>query len=341
MARKPTPIWQPLSQMSFVNSLLQEGVDSADEMYASLKAAEHRPYVLDDVTINRVIKLYSEQLEDHWLYEEQLARWRQESPTPEQNREIDRMEREVVTLKETLTEILDLAQEFKGGTIDTILGKSDMEMGLEFLLGAMPPPPRRPPPPPASLPTLTVNGHFMHAFLDAQTPCCALSMVEVEGEPCGLVALRPDRPIPPHVTDLGFRFGHQVMGGADYEVVHFGFEFYGFGTYHALVNPANPLVMKVIDRMLDTGDYFFFALDSDQSLTAFRSEIGEQSLIYLKAFQARLQKSQTTEEQYRNAVRLFSKQPDPPGTMLHWVAHETEAYLDLTSNRFDITPRTS
>jgi hypothetical protein len=253
------------------------------------------------------------------------------------------MEQEALALKETLTKILDLAEELKKGTIDSLLRKSDLEVGLESLLGAMaPPPPRRtPPPPPASLPTLTVNGHFMRAFLDAETPCCALGMVEVEGEPCGLVALRPDRPIPPSVTDRGFRFGHQVMGGPDYEVVHFAFEFYGFGTYHALVNPANPVAMTVINQMLETGDYFFFALDSDQSLTAFRSEIGQEGLVYLEAYLPRLQQSRTTEAQYQQAVKRFAKQPECTGKMLHWVAHETEVYLDLTSNRFDITPRTS
>ena len=42
----------------------------------NMRAVEDKPHVMDDATIKRVIKLYSEQLEDHWLYVEQFKRWK-------------------------------------------------------------------------------------------------------------------------------------------------------------------------------------------------------------------------------------------------------------------------
>lgn len=55
--------------------------DSAEEQLTNLQEAETRPHVLDDATVDRLIRVYTEQKEDLWLYEEQLARWRAQTPT--------------------------------------------------------------------------------------------------------------------------------------------------------------------------------------------------------------------------------------------------------------------
>lgn len=163
-------------------------------------------------------------------------------------------------------------------------------------------------------------------------------MVEVEGVECGLLALRPDKVIPAHITGKGFRLGHSVIGNDTFEVVHFAFEFYGFETYNVLLNPANPVVQAVLNRMVTTGDYFFFALDSDQSTTAFRSQIEETNLRGLKALMPRLRQSQTTEAQYQKTLAAFEKNPEPEGTLLTPVCQDNIAYLDLTHDRLDLTP---
>ena len=59
------------------------------------------------------------------------------------------------------------------------------------------------------LPTLAVNRSFMAEFIAADPPCFALGLVEVEGEPCVLVALRPGQPIPSGVTAKGFLISPQ------------------------------------------------------------------------------------------------------------------------------------
>src|SRR5262249_8160959 len=52
----------------------------------------------------------------------------------------------------------------------------------------------------------------------------------------------------------------------------------GFETYNMLVNPNNRLVKTVLMWMVESGDYFFFAISRNQSVTAFRSEIGQKNL---------------------------------------------------------------
>jgi hypothetical protein len=187
------------------------------------------------------------------------------------------------------------------------------------------------------LPRLTVNRQFMSDFLAARTPCFALGLVEERKRQCGFMALRLDEPLPPEITNSGFRFGHSLFGSADFETLHFAFQFYGFHTYNVLVNPGNPLVKAVLATMVESGDYFFFAV-SDGSATAFRSEIGQADLAGLKTNLPRIQRSATNDAQYRRAVASFDKNPDPPGAMLHWVCRDRPDYLDLTSDRLELNP---
>jgi hypothetical protein len=37
-------------------------------------------------------------------------------------------------------------------------------------------------------------------------------------------------------------------------------------------------------------------------------------------------------------VALFAKHPQPAGALLPWVCHANAAYLDLTTDRLDMTP---
>jgi hypothetical protein len=48
--------------------------------------------------------------------------------------ELDRLEGQLERLRAVLTNILELAEEIKQGTIEQVLAKSDLELGLEALL---------------------------------------------------------------------------------------------------------------------------------------------------------------------------------------------------------------
>jgi hypothetical protein len=191
---------------------------------------------------------------------------------------------------------------------------------------------------PPLLPTLTVNRSFMREFIAADPPCFALGMVEERKRQYGFLALRPDQAIPAAVANRGFKFGHALLGNAAFEVIQFAFEFYGFQTYNVLVNPNNLLVQAVLAHMIEGGDYFFFALNPNDSVTAFRAAIGQETLTGLKANLARIQHSATTERQYRQALAQFAANPEPPGILLQWICRDNIDYLDLTTDRMALTP---
>ena len=189
-----------------------------------------------------------------------------------------------------------------------------------------------------SLPPLGVNRRFMSDFVSAATPCFALGIVEERERPSGFMGLRPDEEIPPDISGAGFRFGHRLLGTAEHEVIQFSFHFYGFKTYNVLVTPNNPLVRVVLTMMVESGDYFFFALNSDGGLTAFRSELGEANLAGLTTNLPRIRRSATTDVQYRRAVSSFRKNPDPPGVLLDWVCRDHLEHLNVTKDYLELTP---
>ena len=187
-------------------------------------------------------------------------------------------------------------------------------------------------------PALVVNRRFMQAFLAADPPCMALGMVEVQQQLCGMLALRLDEAIPTAIADRGFEFGHALFGTTTFAVLHLVFAFPGFQTYNVLINPNNLVVQAVLRTMLDDGDYFFFALQPQGQVTAFRAELGRDGLAVLRANRARLQTSLTTDAHYQQALTAFAAHPEPPGVLLPWVCRETVAALDLTTDRLTVTP---
>ena len=132
-------------------------------------------------------------------------------------------------------------------------------------------------------PALVVNRLFMQVFLSADPPCLALGMVEAQQRLCGMLALRLDEAIPAAIADRGFEFGHALFGNTTFAVLQLVFAFPGFQTYNVLINPNNLVVQAVLRTMLDDGDYFFFALQPEGQVTAFRAEIGSDSLAVLRA----------------------------------------------------------
>jgi len=134
LADDPAPHWQPLTALPLVASLIDGELADGQEHYASLLSVRDRPYVLDDATVERSIKLHTEQRDFLGVFVEQIARWRNERPSDVQHRELDRLEGQLERLRAVLGDILQLAEELKQGTIERVLAKSDLELGLEALL---------------------------------------------------------------------------------------------------------------------------------------------------------------------------------------------------------------
>ena len=78
-----------------------------------------------------------------WLYAEQLTHGEAQALTPAQRAEVAELTQRLATLRADIATILDLAARLKPQTIDTILARSDAELGLDALLGTVTPRGRR------------------------------------------------------------------------------------------------------------------------------------------------------------------------------------------------------
>jgi signal transduction histidine kinase len=131
--------WQPISRLPLVAGMIDAAVSDTAEHMQTLTKARARPHVLDDATIDRIERVHGEQLEFVDIYAEQLRRWQAEPLSPAQRREMDRLDAQNRRLRQLTRDVLALAQELRKGTIERLMASSDVELGLQALLRALPP----------------------------------------------------------------------------------------------------------------------------------------------------------------------------------------------------------
>ena len=140
MDDNPTPIWRPVSFLPTYTQMGDGTLQEAEDQLELLEQARPRPHVLDDATVNRVIRCYSESATYIPLYREQLTRWELLELTTEQRSGVERLKTQVDALSDVLDAILSLADKLKGNTIDAILRKDEAELAVDVLTGKIPPP---------------------------------------------------------------------------------------------------------------------------------------------------------------------------------------------------------
>jgi hypothetical protein len=192
--------------------------------------------------------------------------------------------------------------------------------------------------PQSSRSKLIVNRQLIRDFLATPAPCCTLGLLEERSAPCAFFALRPRPSIRSGNVRSAFSHGHALLGAHQCEVLQFGFTFFEFSTYHVLVNPNNPVVHTVLNRILDRRCYFIFAINPNNHITAFRADLTGDHLARLTEYQRRTRRSTTTDAQYQETLSQFRLRPSPPGQVLEWVCCDNVEYLDLSQDRLDVFP---
>jgi len=191
-----------------------------------------------------------------------------------------------------------------------------------------------------ALPPITLSGKFINDFTDAEAPCCALGLVRSGDTVTGFFATKPESAVPRNVLGMGIGFGHRMLATPDGKpVCQFAFNFYGYEQYSVLVNPSNLLVLKAIKTMVEQKDYFFFIINPDDRVSAFRSDLGKENLAGLRDSLPLMQTTQTPQASYENGVASFRLAPNPPGIKtLDWVCRDDPAYLNLEDDTVDLPP---
>ena len=139
--KKPQIIWRPISYLATVAHIIDGQTEGTEEQYHLFLEGLEKPHVLDDAIVNRALRLYNSQLEDIQIFGEQISRWEKLEDLSETQRvELERLAMQLVKCEKLTKAVLELLDEIKKGTIDRILEKDDMELGMDLLSGKLKPP---------------------------------------------------------------------------------------------------------------------------------------------------------------------------------------------------------
>jgi hypothetical protein len=136
--QQPGPQWQPIEALPLLATHIDGMLEADLEQYQTLQLARSKPHVLDDYTVNRVKQVFTIQRNDFALFDEQLQRWLVGPLSDEQRAEVTRLVEQMRLLRENNANVLALAEELAKGTIEQVLAKSDIELGLESFMKGRP-----------------------------------------------------------------------------------------------------------------------------------------------------------------------------------------------------------
>jgi len=124
--------WYPISKLGWFTGHIREGVEATRRQLELLQPARARPYALDDATVARIIRVHRDQAADLDLFQNQADRWKVgPSLTAAQHAGIAAYETLIAQLRQLNSDVLAAAAELARGTIETVLAKSDLELGIE------------------------------------------------------------------------------------------------------------------------------------------------------------------------------------------------------------------
>lgn len=131
------PQWKPVSMMPMIAAVLDGEVENFEDLYKNLCEAMGKPHVMDDITVDRAINNHKKYLEEAWVYDEQIARWRKEDITEKELREIERLTEQMIKYRKLCEEIIAVSEKIRKGTINRILEMSDEEVAMAVLTGKL------------------------------------------------------------------------------------------------------------------------------------------------------------------------------------------------------------
>jgi hypothetical protein len=132
--------WYPISKLGWFTGHIREGITVTRRQLELLQPARSQPYLLDDATVARIIGVHHDQAGDLDLFQNQADRWKASPDLTEAQRAgIAAYEALIAQLRQVNSEVLAVAAELASGTIETVLAKSDLELGIEALMRGLRP----------------------------------------------------------------------------------------------------------------------------------------------------------------------------------------------------------
>lgn len=138
--KQAQPQSQPISMLPVFTDMINGMLDTSIEQLDSLYPVMDKPHILDDDTINRIITLYTDELNNQVLFKAQFIRWKKEKITISEEREINRLIEQQLKLQINGEKILKLARRIEHNTIDKIMAMKANDLMGSIISGKIKPP---------------------------------------------------------------------------------------------------------------------------------------------------------------------------------------------------------
>jgi hypothetical protein len=127
--------WYPVSQVGWFTAHIWEGIAVTGHQLELLQPALARPGRLDDATVARIIRVHHDQAGDLVYFQSQADKWKAlPDLTAAQRAAVAGYEAALAQLRLVNSDVLAAAGQLTRTTIQAVLAKSDLELGLEALL---------------------------------------------------------------------------------------------------------------------------------------------------------------------------------------------------------------
>jgi hypothetical protein len=126
------PNWQPISRLAELTEHMQAGVEMAEEQLALLGESVDQPYRIDDALLARAKKAFTTTKSDLVeLFGPQGERWAALGLGATRRKDVAAYQALVARELELVEQILALCEELKDSTIEALMRKSDLDIGIE------------------------------------------------------------------------------------------------------------------------------------------------------------------------------------------------------------------
>jgi hypothetical protein len=114
MNNQRQPNLQPLAALQVIAQVIDGQLRTLEDQSIALQQASDRPGSMDDRTIEHLLKVFAETKQLMPIYDLQIEFWRERcSPSPAQQREIDRLAAQIAKSHSAIELILALATRIK------------------------------------------------------------------------------------------------------------------------------------------------------------------------------------------------------------------------------------
>ncbi|ALA26676.1 hypothetical protein [Piscirickettsia salmonis] len=82
---------QPLSMLPCFSDILDGLIEASSEQLKTLRLANDQLLDIDEVTLHRIHRIYSKQLDKYWQFDRQFVYWQRENLTVKEEQEIKQL----------------------------------------------------------------------------------------------------------------------------------------------------------------------------------------------------------------------------------------------------------